>query len=1063
MTNDLKFFTNDGDGFTLYDRFKRVLSHTKYFDILVGYFRSSGFHRLYKEFDAIDKIRILVGLNVDKPIFQIIDTAQKIQGEFDFEQSDRIKDNISNTLVREVEGAEDTKNVEDGILKFVEYLKCGKIEIKAHPSQNIHAKVYIMRHGEGALDFGRVITGSSNFSESGLVAQHEFNVELKDSPDVKFALQQFEKLWNESIDVTKDYIDTISTKTQLNPEITPYYVYLKFLYEYFKEEINDDRDIDIKYPQNFMKLKYQEEAVLNARRILKDYNGVFLADVVGLGKTYITSMLLQILNDGQKLIICPPTLIDYWEETLREFYVPGAKVVSLGKLDKVIKKDMDNYDYIVIDEAHRFRNEMTAGFDNLYQICKNKKVVLVSATPLNNKLGDIEALLKLFMNMKSSPIPGMKNLEKVFADARTQIDKAKKDNDDSQKHLEIVKYWSAKIRENVLRHVMVRRTRTEIKNYYQKDMQNQGLSFPELTSPETIVYEFDDKVEFAFDKTIELLKDNNFRYSRYTPLLYLKNDLNQFEIQQQKNMRDFMKGILIKRLESSFCAFKKTVERFAESYRSFIKMYKAGEVYIGKKNIFELLEDEDFARIEKYIAEDKLQRYESKDFNDSFIECLDADLKILEKIQSLWENITDDPKLNAFRHALKTKPILKKQKLIIFTEAKETADYLYENLSKEYPKDVFAISGAGGMFRGETHNFQTSKDLVEESYKPFADKSKQKDNIRILITTDVLAEGVNLHRSNVLINYDLPWNPTRVLQRVGRVNRVGTEHSKVHLFNFFPTEKSNDNLRLEENIIAKINAFHSALGEDSKYLSPDEEIVQHGLAERLYKRLTSAPVEESEDENSTLGYLKLLRDIRDKDPDLFKRVKNLPKKIRATQKIPNGHATGLLTFFRKGTLKKFIYSTDRVNSEELTLNEAVQKFECPENEKNIKLPEIYYDLLAANKKHLQEITQDDDIDAAKGNSNIKQIVSMLDGIKKHNDYTDADRNLIIIAGKNIANGSLSKYKAKNMWEKLKNAKNQQQALGVVKDFQNDWQGIENIRISEGKNEVILSKCFQRDE
>jgi len=160
MTNDLKFFTNDGESSSLYDRFKRTLVQTKYFDVLVGYFRSSGFHRLYKEFEGIEKVRILVGLNVDKPVFQVIEEANKKQGALDFERSDNIKENFTDTLVREVEGADDTKEVEDGILKFVEYLKNGKIEIKAHPSQNIHAKVYVIRHGEGAMDFGRVITGS---------------------------------------------------------------------------------------------------------------------------------------------------------------------------------------------------------------------------------------------------------------------------------------------------------------------------------------------------------------------------------------------------------------------------------------------------------------------------------------------------------------------------------------------------------------------------------------------------------------------------------------------------------------------------------------------------------------------------------------------------------------------------------------------------------------------------------------------------------------------------------------------------------------------------------------
>lgn len=1061
MNNDLKFFTNDGESLSLYDRFKRILAHTKQFDILVGYFRSSGFHRLYKEFESIDNVRILVGLNVDKPIYEIFENSQNKSDKLDFEASDKVKADISKTIIHEIETAEDNKEVENGILKFVEYLKNGKITIKAHPSQNIHAKVYIMRHGEEAMDFGRVVTGSSNFSENGLIGQREFNVELKDRPDVDFAIEQFNKLWNESIDITKDYVDTITIKTPLNPEITPYDVYLKFIYEYFKEEINDDRDVDIKYPQNFMELKYQKEAVLNARRILKDYNGVFLADVVGLGKTYITSILLQTLNDGQKLIICPPTLIEYWEETLREFYVPGCKVVSLGALGKIIKKGVENYDYIVIDEAHRFRNEMTAGFDELYQICKNKKVVLVSATPLNNQLTDIEALLKLFMNLKNSPIPGMKNLEKIFADAKKAIDKAKRES--PEKHLELVRYYSTKVREQILRHVMVRRTRTEIKKYYKDDLEKQSLHFPDVETPEKIIYEFDEQVEKAFDDTIEMLRDKSFRYARYTPLLYLKDGVDELRKQQQKNMRGFMKDLLVKRLESSFYAFHMTLGRFIESYKKFINKFDDGVVYVGDDNVWNLLENDEYVKIDKYITDGRLQEYKASDFEKSFKADLQSDLTVLEKIHGLWANVKQDPKLDAFVAALKSSDILKKQKLIIFTEAKETSDYLYEKLREHYPQDVFAISGSGGLFRGETYGFQTAKDMIEENYKPLKDKEKQKDDIRLLITTDVLSEGVNLHRSNVVVNYDLPWNPTRILQRVGRVNRVGTEHNKVYIYNFFPTKKSNDNLHLEENIIAKINAFHSALGEDAKYLSDDEQLEQHGLAERLYRQLTTAPTDVCEEESSTLGYLKLLRDIRDNDKVLFKHIKDLPKKIRATQKVPEDYSTGLVTFFRKGTLKKFVYSTMHAMTEELTLAEAIEKFECPETEKNQKLPDTYYDLLAANKKYLQEITQEDDIDVVGGRSNLKQIVGLLDGVKKLEDYTDTDRDMIITASKNIAAGHLSKFKAKKMWDVLKDTNNPQQVLGIVKDFQKDWQETETVVATECKNEVILSKCFNGGE
>ncbi|MBD3341716.1 MAG: helicase, partial [Candidatus Lokiarchaeota archaeon] len=283
---DLTFFTNEPNA-TLLDRFLDTLKYVRYFDVLVGYFRTSGFFQLYKSFEKIEKIRILVGLNLDRKAFQIIEKS-KSQTSLDFETHVNIKTIYGNELVKEVENSEDDKIVEDGILKFIEYLKKGKIEIKAHPSRNIHAKVYISRYHEEDRDFGDVITGSSNFSESGFVANREFNVQLKNSIDVKFALEQFEILWNEAVDVSDHCVETVNKRTYLNDTITPYELYLKFLYEYFKEDLSIDDQLFYKnFPHGFMELKYQEQAVINAKKILDEYGGVFLADVVGLGKTYI--------------------------------------------------------------------------------------------------------------------------------------------------------------------------------------------------------------------------------------------------------------------------------------------------------------------------------------------------------------------------------------------------------------------------------------------------------------------------------------------------------------------------------------------------------------------------------------------------------------------------------------------------------------------------------------------------------------------------------------------------------------------------------------------------------
>ncbi|RMD88283.1 MAG: helicase, partial [Calditrichaeota bacterium] len=866
VQTDLTFFTNE-PGQTLLDRFKKTLKHVKFFDVLVGYFRTTGFYRLYDALESIEKIRILVGMKVDPTSFEILESVQK-QKAFDFESHKKIKQKYSEATISELENSEDSYKVELGIQKFIEFLQNGKLQIKAYPSGNLHAKVYISRFSDDYMDYGRVITGSSNFSESGLVANREFNVELKNSADVKFALERFEELWKDAVDVSEEYVDTITKHTWLNDRITPYELYLKFLYEYFKEDINLDEEDSAAYlPEGFLDLKYQKQAVVAARKILDAYNGVFIADVVGMGKTYIAALLAQQLP-GKILIICPPVLQEYWYETFFNFGVRGFKVKSHGKLDQIIKKGYDQFDYVIVDEAHRFRNEVTQGYEKLHQICWGKKVILVSATPLNNTVDDIYSQLKLFQIPKKSTIPGVPNLERFFNSLKKRLNQYEKQDPE---YVETVKSISEEVRDKVLKYVMIRRTRTEVMNYFSEDLRKQGLTFPEIDDPMRIIYTFDDKTNIVFNQTVELLKQ--FTYSRYTPLLYLKKPLSEFEKQSQRNVGGFMKSILVKRLESSFYAFKKTLRRFVESYEKFIDMYNSGTVYISKKvNVYDLLDSDNEAFLLKLVEEEKVQKYNASEFIPQFIHDLKNDLETLKNIEKLWLNIHHDPKLNKFIEELKQNTLLRKGKLLVFTESKETGEYLLESLNKAFPNRVLFYCSDGGIFKKEKKSPAVARDLIRENFDP--NNKAQSDQIRILISTDVLSEGVNLHRSNMVVNYDLPWNPAKVMQRVGRVNRVKTEHSKIHIFNFFPTATSEPHLGLEDSIKAKIQAFHDTLGEDAKYLTEEEVLSSHKLfGDALYKKLTDRKSYqgEEEEEKSELEYLHFIREIRDQQADLFEK------------------------------------------------------------------------------------------------------------------------------------------------------------------------------------------------
>ena len=933
VQTDLKFFTNEPER-DLYSRFAAILkSNTQFFDVLVGYFRASGFFKMYEALESVEKIRILVGLNVDRFTVKIIDKAINEAKVASVSAADG-KGIIAEEVEKEFDTATSSVEVEKGVRIFLEWLKSGKLEMRMFTEAPIHAKVYIMRKDQTRVPdtFGSVITGSSNFSEAGLVNNLEFNVELKDYADVKFALDKFEELWEKGTDIKEIYIEAIEQNTWMREDITPYQLYLKTLYEFFKEEINADKEnFETLLPDGYMRLQYQIDAVTQARQKLEAYNGVFISDVVGLGKTYICAMLANSFNrNSYKLFICPPVLVDYWRGVLQEFDVSRCDVESLGKLDKIIAKGTDKYNYVFVDEAHRFRNSGTEAFTELHQICRGKKVILISATPINNYTSDVENQLYLFQSKQSGTINGIKNIEGFFRGLNAKLAKKPKG---SAAYMVQLRENSEVIRDRLIREVMIRRTRGEIQQYYADDLAKQGLTFPRAGSPEKIVYSFDEETDDAFNQTISIIKD--FKYSRYTPLLYLKDKKKYATmLTAQHNMGGFMKGILVKRLESSFYAFRKTLDRFIESYTKFIAMAKTGKVYISKKvNVYDLLDGGDEEKLMHLIEQQDVMEFATKEFSSQFFRDLEADLAQLKLLQFIWSLISTDPKLQEFRHDLTSNPIMKGKKVIVFTESTETAEYLYNQLQDIYGKRIIYYSGQSSP---------ALKVEIEDSFNP---KFKNKDNDKydLLITTDVLAEGINLHRANVLVNYDLPWNPTRIMQRVGRINRVGTEHDRIYVFNFFPTAQSKKQMPLEERILEKLQAFHDTLGEDFKYLSDEEEV----SSKKLFSDLTSDLDGNEESTNPELAYLAIIRQIRDNDPKLFSIIKRLPKKAKAGKRSEKVADDSTVTFIRKGALKTFFVS-DKETTQQLSFMQAIELIKADPNDPKVSVSSDYYDHFGKN-------------------------------------------------------------------------------------------------------------------
>ena len=1028
MSSDLTFITNE-HGKCLTDRFTALLGdNTRSFDCLVGYFFISGFHKLHPALTKTEKIRILIGIRTDRATSDLIHTAKE-QQEFVLESHAHVRERLPGEILAEFQKSGDTSEIEDGVRKFVEWIKSGKLEVRAYPSERLHAKLYVLTFVDGHIDKGRVITGSSNLTEAGLQENLEFNVELKNRSDYEFALQKFNELWAKSVDVTKDCVTTIEVKSPY-AQFTPYELYLKFLYEYFRGELNLPDEIeDLYLPTGFKKLKYQEEAVLNARKVLDEYGGAFLSDVVGLGKTYMSALLAQHLNEPC-LVIAPPHLLDAhnpgsWPNVFRDFGVRGFLCESLGKLESLLDRDLQKFTTVFIDESHRFRTEDTQSYEMLAQICRGKRVVLVSATPLNNTPQDILSQIKLFQPGKNSTIPNVRNLEAFFGALRRRLEGLDRQRDRDQ-YFKIVRENARQTREKILKFLMIRRTRTEIERYYGEDLKQQGLKFPEVMNPEPLFYKFNQTEAAVFDETIRSLT-HDLQYARYTPLAYYTGDRDEQEIQSQINLAKFMMILTVKRLESSFTAFLSTLGRFILTYERVIAEFRKGHVFISKKHIgkvFELLESDDQEGIDRLLEEDKAEKLASRDFRADFLPDLENDLKALKAIRSQWKKVTRDPKWESFRAILKKTPQLKDGKVIIFSESKETAEYLAGKIRAEVePKTL--------LFTGESLH-SAREDVIANfdarAYRP-------KDDYRILVATEVLAEGVNLHRSNVVINYDIPWNPTRLIQRVGRVNRVDTKFDTIHTYNFFPTDEGNDLIKLREAAEAKIHAFIQMLGADARLLTEGEEIVSYDLFARWNSKKTITG--EDEDEETELKFLTEIRALRDQQPDLFERIKRLPKKARSTRLVKHTSDSplpsilpALLTYFRQGKLDKFFLgaagSPPAVELDFMTAAKLLKPADPSEPRQSI--PRQFYDLLDKNKGAFVTATTADAEQAAsthRGSPNDAYLLKRLKdkAVRRCQQFTEDDEEFVGKVIRLIEDGSLPKATAKKAAASLKKPEN----------------------------------------
>lgn len=1039
------FITNE-EGHHLSTKLNNVLKKSNKFDCLVGYFYISGYYMLEEELDKMEHIRILVGMGVDSRTFDALEKnkKEKIASE---EVINVTKSNLSKEMVK----SDDTLDVERGVKNFLNGLHSGRIEVRAYKKRSIHSKLYIMSYKDDPDSPGEVITGSSNFTAPGLDYNMEFNVQLRNDADYEYASNKFNELWDDSEDVTEDYINTISNDTWISENITPYEMYLKFIYSYLYEKIdNDIVDFeDTYYPPGFKQLEYQTDAVVQAKAILKEHNGVFLSDVVGLGKTYMGALLLQQLK-GKTLVIAPPALIDKnnpgsWTRVLEDFEIVPY-VHSIGKLEEILQiYSSENYRNVLIDESHLFRNEDTNRYDLLSQICRGKKVILVSATPFNNSPKDLLSQIKLFQNSHNStlPDPHVKDIEQYFNNLIKGLKKIDKDTEPELYEKER-KRVTDDIREHVLKHLMVRRTRSDIAKYYKDDLKNNNLEFPKVNKPNPVLYAFDDNLNDVFDRSLRIITEK-LTYAKYKPLSeeYVINPKEQYQ-SSQKMMGNFIKILLMKRLESEAASFKKSIDNSIYTHKEVIKAFEEKGVFYSSKDynnkVYELIEKEDLETINKLIEEGKdIKEYKAEEFKDKFLIDLKHDLRLFQEIKELWKDIDKYPKSMKLLEILKGD--LKNKKVIIFTEFIDTANFLECLIENGATRKVFKYTGNSTEEDHKTVIYNFDANIKEEN---------RENKYDILITTDVLSHGVNLHRSNIIINYDIPWNPTKIMQRVGRVERLGTKFNEINIYNFFPTSKIEGELNLTQIAQNKVNSFIELLGNDSQLLT-EEPIESYDLFKKL-----NAEIDEQEETESELKYLREIRNVRDKNPELYKKIERIPKKARVTR---INDTEKLISLFKSNKYKKII-KTENNKTEEITFFEAIKEFKTKKEEKQIKTNEEYYEYLHRNLKKFEDIMKKSNKpDLTKPEKKVMQRIKYALSQREINQY---EKEYLLKLGKLIKQGSITRNEIKKINRKIEKEKNVHEIyLQINKVLNRDVMKTKIIETNEDnkKTEIMLSEYF----
>ena len=1024
------FITNEA-GKSLNERLIELIESSDELKFLVGFFYFSGLTELYEGLknNPTVNLKVLVGMNVDKLNYNLIEYADNDQSASNSQKLDKYFKSLQQSLTSE---DFDTSTFYEQVVFFVDLIKQGRLVIRKTKEPN-HAKIYFIFDKDNSVKKKVFITGSSNLTRPALTTQAEFNVEISDY-GTEETEKYFDELWEDAIKITekdevkKRLIDVIEKNTMAR-KITPFQAYalsLKTYLDSFKQQNISSSLPDLLKDKGYTPYRYQLDAVAQALAIIKDYNGVIIADVVGLGKTIIACAVARELRK-RGLVICPPGLMgdkdkkSGWRMYLEQFGLTDWDVRSAGDLENTAEyvQRINDFEVVIIDEAHRFRNQDTKDYEFLKNISRNKIVILLTATPFNNRPSDILSLLKLFITPKKSSITLENNLVSRFKRYQNAFEKlsyisryANSANPNNRRraqsdyetlfgepsiNLSKVKersqYLAAEIRD-VIEPVTIRRNRLDLQN--NPAYRDEVKQLSKIADPEEWYFELTDEQSAFYDQIIREYfgapeDGGRFKGAIYRPFEYESGKLEDlereenFEFIQQRNLYDFMRRLMVMRFESSFGSFQQSIHRFRSITEHALEFIKKTNQFILDRQLMEKIYSKDEEEIESELADfsEKLLNgnypknnriYELDKFakRDDFLADIHSDLDLFDEIIAKLDQmdlVKDDPKGNCLVEHVRTvlsqtpKPGEPKRKVVIFSQYKDTVDHLEKKLKPVFGDRLLAVSGD-----------LSSKKINEINRNFDASARKQDDDYDIMLSTDRLSEGFNLNRAGMVINYDIPWNPVRVIQRVGRINRISKKvFDELYIVNFFPTEKGATEVKSREIAQNKMFLIHNVLGEDAKIFDIDEVPTASGL----FERLTQSP-DELEEESFYTKVLRRYQALLESHPGLAEELEHFPLRVKVAKAYVENE---LLVLMRKNRL--FIQAktyNGEVEGEPypLSFEQALPHIECGDDEPALPLSDAFWKHYQQTKEIVEETREALSANSieSKAHNNLKTLIKL---------------------------------------------------------------------------------------